>query len=712
MSAPGQLDRLMMGVMYAPFCRTLPPPAEDWDRDLGRIRELGFSCLHAFVEWHSIEREPGRFDFSLPDRIVELAARHGLVPLLNIATLDGVGYYSPRWLMAEYRGEGVVSNEGAENIPRGLYVIPCLDDPWYQAYAERYLAAVASHYRDNPVVGGWIIWGEPGRIGRSGRLTCYCMHTVRRFQEWLKARYARIEGLNRVWATEGPADFSSWGEVSPPTGAARHMGGYGAFADWRAFMDDNMAGHVANVDSVLKRNGVRQPTIVEIMGWQGNQTTASIDPWKLAESADVVGVSNFLPPGQDTAFVLSRADSIARQTGKEFLVVEALGGPRYHTRPARTPSDDELALEAAQAVGSGAMGLMYWCYRPRLSDVEGGEFGLVRADGSPLPRAARTGGLSASLSRAQGMFTAAHRAAEIAIFDSQSIQHVSFADDLRTDVLEYNASLRGAFGMVADAHLEADFISPRWIERGGLSRYKVLLLPYSYVIDASTAESIRAFVSGGGTVIADYPLGLKDTAGVCYRTLPGGCLQEVFGFARSDVRYLEDREGTDVGGVTLPDHTFVEIVEPAAGATILARFRDGTPATVSNRHGAGWAVYHAFQLFALYGKRPNRRWRSGVVSWLERAGVERVVRVLGAEEEDSVDIGVATLAGPEGSRVITFMNHGTRVRELSVDIAGHVNGIVDVLAEHPAPFERHSDGARIRMTLPPSGYRVVATRVS
>ena len=54
---------------------------------------------------------------------METAVKNGLVPIINVATQNSVGFYSPRWLMEEYRGvgEGFVDSVGMRQM-QGEYV--------------------------------------------------------------------------------------------------------------------------------------------------------------------------------------------------------------------------------------------------------------------------------------------------------------------------------------------------------------------------------------------------------------------------------------------------------------------------------------------------------------------------------------------------------------------------------------------------------------
>lgn len=79
-------SELLMGAMYAPFCRTLYADPSEWDGDLKRMAEMGFNCIHGFTEWWRVEKEDGRFDFSETDALADCCQRHGIRLILNVAT--------------------------------------------------------------------------------------------------------------------------------------------------------------------------------------------------------------------------------------------------------------------------------------------------------------------------------------------------------------------------------------------------------------------------------------------------------------------------------------------------------------------------------------------------------------------------------------------------------------------------------------------------
>ncbi len=620
-------NRILVGAMYAPFCRTAHVPIVEWDSDLAKMKDAGFTCLHGFAEWHDIEYEKGRFDFSKIDCLVELSEKHGLVPIINIATQNSVGFYSPRWLMEEYRGvgRGFVDANGTSAF-QGQFVVPCIDDPIYQSYAKRFLTETAKHFAGDSRVGGYVLWGEPMlfRAG-SGAAICYCEHTVAKFREWLEERYGTIEALNAAWSSEGPADFIDFTQVQPPTGSSRQLGGFASWEDFRTLMEESLSGHIKAADDIFKANGATQPTIVEMISGLSN----GIDIWKLSESTDIIGISCFDRPGRRTAFYMGMADSMAKALDRSIFVVEATGTSTKYTEP-RSPSTNELVTTLLQRVASGAKGLMYWCWRPRMSDTEGNEFGMARPDGKVLRRTLEVGKVAARMTEMSDYFDSTERTSKVAIFSSQKINHLMGSEGMGD---RYLSAGFGAAYLLADLHINADFINEAQLEAGRLERYNLLILPCSYILSEEVGAAIEKFVRNGGKVIADYLLAEKRPGGFCYYSLPGAGLDKVFGVERDDIRVIEHRSQlTDGAGIFLGG--IMETIIPSS-AKVLEEYKNGDPLITLNSYGNGSAVYFAGMYFAQYAKYPSLKLRERLAKLLEDFGILSEISLERSDKCDS-----------------------------------------------------------------------------
>ena len=149
-------DKVVVGNMYAPFCRTEGPDVSEWPADIAKMKELGYTCLHGFCEWSRIEKAKGVYDFSQIDLLVDLCAKNGILAILNVATQNTVGYHMPAWMENEYAGRGMVDVDDDGVALKSVHNVPCLDDPWYRGPAEKFLKALARRY------------GGDGRVAQAG----------------------------------------------------------------------------------------------------------------------------------------------------------------------------------------------------------------------------------------------------------------------------------------------------------------------------------------------------------------------------------------------------------------------------------------------------------------------------------------------------------------------------------------------------------------
>jgi len=614
-------EKFLCGAMYAPFCRTKHAPMSEWQQDMDKMAELGFTCLHGFAEWHDIEYEKSVFDFSKIDHFVECAKKAGLTAIINIATQNSVGFYSPRWLMEELRNsEGFVDSLGRKAY-HSEYVVPCLDDPHYKMYSDRYLSEIAKHFAGDDRVKGFVIWGEPTLSSPfAGETICYCKHTLTKFRTHLENKYKKIEKLNELWGSEGCAEYSSFSDVYPPTGYSRQRGGYASWDDFCEFMEQNLANHIINANKIFKENGATQPTVTEMLPGIANSVASN----KLAKTSDIVGISLFGKPTRKTALYMSKSASLAKMEGKTSFVIEAGGGsikfdnPAEYASQAFTPSTEELKTTVLMRAGFGTRGVMFWCWRPRLSDMEGNDFGMCRPDGKPLKRSIELGKLSKRMYELSDVYNSVERKSEVAIFTSQKINHIAKAD--RMDGCYINA-LSGASAMLTDLHINSDFVSDEDVVNGVLANYKVLLLPSTYVISEKCAERIEEFVRLGGRVIADYILAEKKPGGFCYTSLPGAGLDKVFGIEREDVLFIAHKNLERQNSFGIGTGNFVEEVILVSANSIDEEYGENYPLLTENKYFEGYANYIATQYFGNYEKRPQKALRDRIAKLLSESGV-------------------------------------------------------------------------------------------
>jgi hypothetical protein len=178
-------------------------------------RVLGFTSIEAYVRWDILEPQPGQFDFSHYDALVEEIRRHDLkwFPLLIV----GSAYALPKWFKDSPEDAGFVCLEhGLSNSIQSIW------SPFHQKHVTRVLQAFGQHYEPMGVLEG-VRLGPSGNFGESqypaGGNWGYLgqkMHihigywagdeyAAKSFQDWLASKYQTIENLNKAWGETHPA---------------------------------------------------------------------------------------------------------------------------------------------------------------------------------------------------------------------------------------------------------------------------------------------------------------------------------------------------------------------------------------------------------------------------------------------------------------------------------------------------------------------------
>jgi hypothetical protein len=156
-----------------------------------------------------------------------------------------------------------------------------------------------------------------------------------------------------------------------------------------------------------------------------------------------------------------------------------------------------------------------------------------------------------------------------------------------------------------DLGYQAKFISERDLleDPSILQRFRVLVLPKTPCLSDLEAEAIRRYVSGGGTLVADYLCGIFDENGKARKV---GALDDVFKIKRRKYLYLDGKERSEVDAELyrkpllkrtslldrLPQYRGLPI--PEGGFTALQGSKaeaQGRPVISSSRFGTGKALY-------------------------------------------------------------------------------------------------------------------------
>lgn len=224
-------DLMTVGAYYYPEHW----PQEQWDRDLAKIAEMGFTFTHfAEFAWAQLEPEEGVYDFAWLDKAVALADKHGLKVIMCTSTAT-----PPVWLVRKHP-EVLITHEDGTRMEHGARQHASFSNEYYRSYSQKLIAELARRYGQDERIIGWQLDNEP-------RSTVdYSEDALKRFRLWLQKKYGSIDDLNQAWGTNfWSVVFSDWSEINLPQHQQWGMNLYqrldhGRFADEEtsSFLDE------------------------------------------------------------------------------------------------------------------------------------------------------------------------------------------------------------------------------------------------------------------------------------------------------------------------------------------------------------------------------------------------------------------------------------------------------------------------------------------
>ena len=522
---PASVERFPF-IFGSQYYRAPTPEPECWETDFQNMRELGFNEVKFFVQWRWSHRAPDRFYFDDLDRLMDVAARHGVGVTLNIL-LD----MSPLWLFDRHRDARQIDNSGHTVEP---YVVghrsigghpgPCYNHPGALADRQRFVTTAVEHFRGHPALHMWDVWNEPElcfpqRNPNLANMVCYCPHCRTAFLGWLRAKYGELDRLNAVWGR----CYEAWEQVEMP----RDPGSVTDFIDWREFHLDTMAREAAWRLEMVRQLDTAHGRYLHVVPNSFFSTVTCADDFAMAENGEVFAATMNGGPGT-FQHVLSAG------RGKVCYNVEShinFGGADMHQR--RLGLSDVLRDFLPQ-VGAGIKGFLFWQYRPEVLGLESPAWGLVKPDGSARPVTDAVRRFWATLRPyAAELRKASPAPASIGLWRSRKNEIFHFCSQGRV----------GAFNAAIEAYIQALYwdslphrlINDRMLAAGELDGLRLLIMPNGYYVTQEEADALDRWVRAGGVLLCEAHLaGYNGSTGRHSRVLPGCGLAESWGIHETD----------------------------------------------------------------------------------------------------------------------------------------------------------------------------------
>jgi beta-galactosidase len=656
--------------------------AERWGRDLDQIKGVGFNTVKCWVDWATAEPKPEEYRFENLELLLKLAEARGLRVIVQLY-LDS----APDWVGERYPDGQFVDRSGAvikSQASPGF----CIDHAGVRLEITKFLHALSERANRSPALYGWDVWSEPHVINwaefpyLSNPEFCFCPSSQGRFREWLKTKYGALDALNAAWYR----GFERWEQVEPPRGST--ILSYTDYLDWRAFIDDKLAGDLkTRVDSIRSADATHPITShAAVPGLFTSPTDGYGEPddWKMAATADFFGTSLYPKHSQSTrpwpytmiAAGLDFTRSAGHSFGKGFWIGELQAGQGVtgmRIADAVVPHDLEFWLW--KVLSHGARQISVYAWYPMSSGYESNGYGLINLDGTLTERARAAGRVAQTIARNAGEIRRCTPAsAEVAgLFNRLSSMVGGSQPSMSKLGNAERDSLMGLHRAFFEEQIPVDFIHPEDIIQDRLGQYKIVFLPFPVMLSKNVGEGVARFVQNGGTVVAEARLAWNDERGFSSDRVPGFGLDEVFGAKEKLIRPVEKAKILAAPAANLPGwapgeaaaaEAFEEDLEPLPNARVLARFANGEAAIVENRYGKGRAILVGSFPALAYQRQHDLSTKRLLLALARSAGVSPEVRLTGTRTSE---VEVRRLTSDRVQILFAF-NHGKAPARASFSI--------------------------------------------
>jgi len=559
-------------------------PAAVLDEDVRLMAEAGVDLVTVGVfAWALLEPAPRDYRFDWLDDIFARMSAAGIGIDLATATAS-----PPPWLARAHPEMLPLTADGVRLWPGGRQAF-CPSSPVYRDHALRLCQALAQRYGGHESLQLWHVSNELG----CHNALCYCDVSAAAFRDWLRARYADIDGLNGAWGTAfWSQHYGDFDEVLPPR-AAPAIRNPTQQLDFRRFSSDELLANFVAERDVLHDLSPGVPVTTNFMVMENFRDA---DYWGWAREVDVVSNDHYLKAHdpeahRELAFSADLVRGLA--DGSPWMLMEtSTSAVNWQPRNvAKRPG--ELLRSAMQHVSRGADAILFFQWRASRAGAEKYHSAMVPHAGTESRVWREVVGLGAALT-AVAEVAGSRSSNRVAMVFDWPAWWASELDAHPSVDVTYLDRAHALHRSLTDRGVGVDFVPPEHDFAG----YGVVLVPTLYAVSDLAVERLTAAASAGATVLVTYFSGIVDLhdhvrlGGYpgAFRELLGVRVEEFLPLRRGESVELDDGHRADV---------WTEQLE-LAGAEAVTSYVDGpapgVPAVTRHVCGQGAAWYLACRL--------------------------------------------------------------------------------------------------------------------
>ena len=570
-------------------------PYDRLDKDVEMMKKAGINTVRiAESTWSTCEPQPGEFDFSHVERVMDAMEEAGINVIIGTPT-----YAVPTWMVKAHPDVLAETVKG-----RGIYgarQIMDITHPVYLFYAERVIRELMKCTAHRKCVIGFQLDNETKYYGTAGK------NVQEQFVKYIREKFHDdLDAMNYEFGLDYWSNrINAWEDFPDVRGTIN--GSLGAeFEKFQRTLVDKFLGWQADIVNEYRRE---DQFVTHNLDFEWRGYSYGIQPYvnhlHASQCLTIAGTDIYHPTQDDLtgAEIAFGGDLIRSLKQNNYLVIEteAQGFPGW------TPYKGQLRLQAYSHLASGANSVMYWHWHSIHNSFETYWKGLLSHDFQENATYREACTIGNEFARLGKHLVNLKKKNEVAVLVSNEaltalnwfrIQEQAPGADAKS--IYYNDVMRWMYDTLYHMNVECDFI---WPESENLEQYKAIVVPALYAAPDELLIRLKQYVENGGTLIASFKTAFaNENVKVSHQVQPH-ILSNCFG-----VHYDQFTFPKNVGltGEVIPEkpdqkgnahpaaNVFMELLV-SEGAEVLASYEHYNwkdyAAITRNHYGKGQAVY-------------------------------------------------------------------------------------------------------------------------
>ena len=566
-------------------------PYDRLDKDVEMMKKAGINTVRiAESTWSTCEPQPGVFDFSHVERVMDAMEEAGINVIIGTPT-----YAVPTWMVKAHPDVLAETVKG-----RGIYgarQIMDITHPVYLFYAERVIRELMKCTAHRKCVIGFQLDNETKYYGTAGK------NVQEQFVKYIREKFHDdLDAMNYEFGLDYWSNrINAWEDFPDVRGTIN--GSLGAEFE---NLVDKFLGWQADIVNEYRRE---DQFVTHNLDFEWRGYSYGIQPYvnhfHASQCLTIAGTDIYHPTQDDLtgAEIAFGGDLIRSLKQNNYLVIEteAQGFPGW------TPYKGQLRLQAYSHLASGANSVMYWHWHSIHNSFETYWKGLLSHDFQENATYREACTIGNEFARLGKHLVNLKKKNEVAVLVSNEaltalnwfrIQEQAPGADAKS--IYYNDVMRWMYDTLYHMNVECDFI---WPESENLEQYKAIVVPALYAAPDELLIRLKQYVENGGTLIASFKTAFaNENVKVSHQVQPH-ILSNCFGVNYDQFTFPKNvgltgeviPEKTDQKGNAHPAaNVFMELLV-SEGAEVLASYEHYNwkdyAAITRNHYGKGQAVY-------------------------------------------------------------------------------------------------------------------------